>query len=123
VRLCLLRSTVTVQDYLRDSKHRRHTHLSPRDAAILAEKGFVKWVRVSRNVKVLQHVSNSHRFQMRGLSCTAGAGLAMAIERLLEAKLEGRNVRAEWDLALTMLDHIRAAPRPKTSRTGPKKKR
>lgn len=94
MRLCLLRSSVTIEDYLRDVKHRRHTHISRGDADVLIEQGFVERLRVNRDVDVLRQVSNSHRFPVRGLSCRVGVEIAMVVERIITARVEGRKLAA-----------------------------
>ena len=118
MRLCLLRSSVTIEDYLRDAKHRRHTHISRGDADVLIEQGFVERLRVSRDVEVLRQVSNSYRFPVRGLSCRVGVEIAMVVERIITARAEGRKLAcSEWGWALTWLRQVQMR-RPKRSRRG-----
>lgn len=117
--ICLLRSRITVQDYLRDDKHRRHTHISNADADLLLGLDVVRWVRINRKLEVLQWVPDSHkfRFSMRGLSCKVGEPIAMAVEELVEAIAEGRRVPyRKWAWALTLLRQVQTR-QPQSSRT------
>lgn len=120
VSLCLLRSRITVQDYLRDAMHRRHTHISKADADLLLGRDVVRWVRINRNMEVLQWVPDAHKFKfsVRGLSCQVGAPIAMAVEELVLAVTEGRRVPyRKWAWALTLLRQVQTRP-PRSSRRG-----
>src|SRR5262249_53435561 len=126
MRLCLLRSSVTIEDYQRDTEHRRHTHVSRDEADVLIDAGVAQWLEDDR---VLQKVPSppdkiSHLLmrthgpaRLRGLSCGVGQEMANVVERLITARVEGRRVALrEWDWVLTWLRDMNKR-RPHSSRT------
>lgn len=78
MRLCLLRSSVSIHEFRRDGHHRRHRHISKEDGEILLKRGFATWLDEARGV--LQLVGAS-RFALRGASTRYGSFLAAAIQR------------------------------------------
>jgi hypothetical protein len=81
VRYCLVRRGVTIQDYLRDSPHRRHRHISSDEKNELLKHGFVEWLSALRGV--LRFVDRFYRFRvsLHGPSSQYGPYLADAIRR------------------------------------------
>jgi hypothetical protein len=81
VKYCLVRRGVTIQDYSRDSLHRRHRHISSDEMRVLFERGFIEWLSESRGA--LRFVERFCRFRtpLHGLSSRYGDFLAHAISR------------------------------------------
>jgi len=81
MKYCLVRMGVTIQDYSRDSRHRRHRHISNDDKQVLLERGFVEWLSERRGV--LRFVERFCRFRLplHGSSSKYGDFLANAIRR------------------------------------------
>ena len=76
MRLCLVRPGVSMQDYQRDAKHRRHQHIAREDAEVLVRRGFAQYLDQKRTV--LQLVP-AGRFPLHGSSQRYGECLAAAI--------------------------------------------
>jgi hypothetical protein len=81
MKYCLVRMGVTIQDYLRDSQHRRHRHISSDEMKVLLQRGFVEWLSEPRGV--LRFVERICRFRLplHGPSSRYGDFLAKAIRR------------------------------------------
>ena len=78
MKYCLVRRGVTIQDYSRDSLHRRHRHISSDEVRVLFERGFVEWLSESRGVLRLVE-----RFCSFGLLCTGsphGLGISWRMQ-------------------------------------------
>jgi hypothetical protein len=94
VSYCLVRTGVTLNDYLRDVRHRRHRHISAADKEVLLERCFVEWL--SKPHGVLRFVTDTCRFSMRDQSARHGAFLAAAIRQrepwalIVQSEIEGR---------------------------------
>jgi hypothetical protein len=81
VKYCLVRMGVTIEDYLRDSRHRRHRHISNDEMQPLLERGFVEWLCEHRGVLRFVGQFCSFRMPLRGSSSKYGGHLARAIRR------------------------------------------
>src|SRR6516164_4322778 len=81
MRYCLVRRGVTIQDYRRDGRHRRHTHISVDEGNDLLQRGFVEWL--SKKDGILRIAEEFCRFQLplHGGSSRFGQYLANAISR------------------------------------------
>jgi hypothetical protein len=81
MKYCLVRMGVTMQDYSRDSQHRRHRHISCDEMEVLLQSGFVEWLSERRGV--LRFVERFCKFKLllHGSSSRYGEFLANAIRR------------------------------------------
>ena len=80
MKYCLLRTGVTIEDYLRDGHHRRHRHISSGEKEVLLKRGLVEWL--PECPRVLRFVERFRfRFSLHGPSSRYGDFLATAIRR------------------------------------------
>lgn len=79
---CLLCSGVSSEDYLRDTNHKRHTHISAQEKNAYFELGMVEWLGEGRALsRALRFVKKFRKVPLRGSSARFGWFLAGAIRR------------------------------------------
>lgn len=81
MKYCLVRTGMTIHDYLRDSLHRRHQHISNEDKEVLLRSGAVKWLDEPRRVLSFVEQFWKFRLPLRGATSRYGDYLANAIRR------------------------------------------
>ena len=81
MKYCLVRTGVSLQDHSRDSRHRRHRHISTDEAEVLIERGFVEWLSERRGVLQFVEKFCTFKLPLHGSSSRFGEFLANAIKQ------------------------------------------